>query len=203
MLNRREQVHSYSGPLAACAHALGGLYGRFGISGHATYAYNQLEPDGSHPAADPLFSSDQLQVMHTGTSHTRSQKAEMLADLAQVQRSLRVCFGPLLFDPQTGMPRNCCRCEKCIRTMVTLMIMGKLEKFATFSHRRPPLERYRNPDLLRMIDDHHLKDMSEFARRHGKDDWAAILVTARERKRRASTTGPRGSGGAPGPVRRG
>jgi hypothetical protein len=87
--------------------------------------------------------------------------------------------------------------------MVTLMIMGKLENFATFSQRPAPLEAYRNPDLLRMIDDHHLKDMSEFARRHGKDDWAEILVTARKRKRRASPAGRRGRGGAPGPNRRG
>ncbi len=37
-LERLNQVHSYSGPLAACAHALNGVFGRFGISGHASYA---------------------------------------------------------------------------------------------------------------------------------------------------------------------
>ena len=75
ILARREQVHSYSSALAACAHALGGIFGRFGISGHATYAYNQLEPDGSHPALDHLLSSDQLQIIHTGTIHSRAKKS--------------------------------------------------------------------------------------------------------------------------------
>jgi len=180
ILERKEQVHSYSSVLASCAHALGGVFGRFGVSGHATYAYNQLEPDGSHPALDHHLSSDQLQVFHTGTSHSRSRKTEILADYPHVRKNLRVCFGELRFDPQTGTPVNCCQCEKCVRTMVTLMIIGKLEKFSTFANNRPPSEAYRNPRTLSGIDDHHLKDMTELARRYGESDWVAILETARE-----------------------
>ena len=183
MLERKEQVHSYSGALATCAHALGGLFGRFGVSGHATYAYNQLEPDGSHPALDHHLSSDQLQVFHTGTIHSRSRKTEILADFPNVRRSLRVCFGALKFDEQTGMPLNCCECEKCVRTLVTLIIIGKLDIFPTFSKRRPPLTAYRNPRTLCGIDDHHLKDMTDLANRHDKNDWAEILDTARQMRR--------------------
>jgi hypothetical protein len=183
ILERREQVHSYSGALAACAHALGGVFGRFGISGHATYAYNQLEPNGSHPALDHHLSSDQLQIFHTGTIHSRSKKTEILAEFPHVRKSLRVCFGALKFDQQNGMPINCCECEKCIRTMVALIIIGKLDKFPTFSNRRHPLTAYRNPDTLRAIDDHHLKDMTELARRYGLKDWVEILDTARFRRR--------------------
>ena len=183
MLERKEQVHSYSGALATCAHALGGLFGRFGVSGHATYAYNQLEPDGSHPALDHHLSSDQLQVFHTGTTHSRSRKTEILADFPNVRRSLRVCFGALKFDEQTGMPLNCCECEKCVRTLVTLIIIGKLDIFPTFSKRRPPLTAYRNPRTLCGIDDHHLKDMTDLAHRHDKNDWAEILDTARQMRR--------------------
>ncbi len=183
MLERKEQVHSYSGALATCAHALGGLFGRFGVSGHATYAYNQLEPDGSHPALDHHLSSDQLQVFHTGTSHSRSRKTEILADFPNVRRNLRVCFGALKFDEQTGMPLNCCECEKCVRTLVTLIIIGKLDIFPTFSKRRPPLTAYRNPRALSGIDDHHLKDMTDLANRHNKNDWAEILDTARQMRR--------------------
>ena len=182
MLKRKEQVHSYSGALASCAHALAGLFGRFGISGHATYAYNQLEPDGSHPALDHHLSSDQLQVIHTGTANPRSEKTEILADIPGVQKSLRVCFGELAFDQQTGMPLNCCECEKCARTMVSLMIIDKLDKFSTFSKRRYPLEAYRNPSLLASIDDHHLKDMTELAHRHSKDEWVTILDAARKKR---------------------
>lgn len=182
-LKRNEQVHSYSSALTACAHALGGLFGRFGVSGHATYAYNQLEPDGSHPATDHLMSSDQLQVIHTGTSHSRSRKTELLADIPQVQQGLRVCFGEIRFDSATGTPLNCCECEKCVRTMAALMIIDRLDRFPTFARRRQPKKAYRNPDILAAIDDHHLKDMGELATRHAKPDWAAALEQAREKRR--------------------
>lgn len=182
-LKWQEQVHSYSSALAACAHAMGGVFGRFGISGHATFAFSQLEPDGSHPALDHHLSSDQLQVIHTGTTHSRSQKTEILADVPHVRKSLRVCFGSLNFDQRTGMPINCCECEKCIRTMVALIIIGKLDKFPTFSRRRYPLEAYRNPNNLCAIDDHHLEDMTGLARRYGKNDWVENLEMARERRR--------------------
>lgn len=183
MLPRQEQVHSYSSALAACAHALAGVFGRFGISGHATYAYNQLEPDGSHAALDHHLSSDQLQVIYTGTRHPRSRKTEILADFPHVRESLRVCFGALKFDEHTGMPVNCCECEKCVRTIAALLIIDKLEEFPTFSKRRYPLAAYRNPNNLRAIDDHHLVDMTELAERHGKADWVEILGEAREKRR--------------------
>ena len=184
-LKRPEQVHSYSSSLAACAHALGGIFGRFGISGHATYAYNQLEPDGSHPATDPLLSSDQLQIIHTGTNHSRSRKTELLADAPQVRQGLRVCFGAIEFDPASGMPMNCCMCEKCVRTISALIIIDKLDAFPTFGRRRYRKYAYRNPDILQVIDDHHLKDMTEMARRHEQSDWVQALEQARALKRAA------------------
>ena len=67
--------------------------------------------------------------------------------------------------------------------MVALIIIGKLDQFPTFSKRRAPLTSYRNPDILRAIDDHHLKDMMELARRYAQDDWLEILDTARVRRR--------------------
>ena len=188
-LQRPEQVHSYSSALAACAHALGGVFGRFGISGHATYAYNQLEPDGSHPAVDPLFSSDQLQVIHTGTTHSRSRKLELLADNPQVRKCLRVCFGPIRFDQASDTPLNCCICEKCIRTVASLIIMDKLDEFPTFSGRRHAKRAYRDPNILRHIDDHHLVDMTELARRHNKEAWVSALEEAREIARSGADPG--------------
>jgi hypothetical protein len=133
ILNRADQVHSYNGSLAAAAHALGGIFGRFGICGHGNYAYENMLPYGSHVALDHHLSSDQLQIIHAGTRHSRVEKIESLAKRPQVQNSLRVCFHPPSFDEKTGLPINCCECEKCVRTMVALMIIGKLDQFPTFS----------------------------------------------------------------------
>lgn len=183
ILNRRDEVRSYSGPLAACAHALGGVFGRFGISGHATYAYNELFPEGSHVALDHHLSSDQLQITHTGTAHSRARKTEIIADYPNVQKSLRVCARDISFDQQTGAPANCCHCEKCFRTMVTLMIIGKLGNFSTFSKSHLPLKAYHDPNILCTIHDHLLQGMTDLAERHGRSDWVAILDAARARRR--------------------
>jgi hypothetical protein len=88
-----------------------------------------------------------------------------------------------MFDSKTGMPVNCCECEKCVRTIVALLIIGKLDQFPTFSKRRYPLGAYRNPNNLRVIDDHHLVDMTGLARRYDKSDWVEILDQAREKRR--------------------
>jgi hypothetical protein len=100
-----------------------------------------------------------------------------------VQNSLRVCFHPPSFDAKTGLPVNCCECEKCVRTMVVLMIIGKLDQFPTFAYRRRPLSDYRNPEILSSIYDEALVDMGLLAERHGRNDWVAILKTARQKRR--------------------
>ncbi|MGB7451714.1 MAG: hypothetical protein WBM36_06265 [Lysobacterales bacterium] len=192
ILGRREMALSYSGPLAASAHALGAKFGRFGISGHGTYAYADLLPYGSHPALDHHLSSDQLQIVHAGTSHSRAKKIEMLADIPHVQENLMVCAKTPVFDQQTGLPVNCCECEKCVRTMVVLTIIGKLDNFPTFSKRRPPLTTYQNPNLLSAIPEDFLADMVDLAHRHDQKDWGEVLETALDRrlalKRKAQKT---------------
>lgn len=183
ILNRADQVHSYSGSLAASAHALGGLFGRFGICGHGNYAYENMLPYGSHVALDHHLSSDQLQIMHAGTRHSRVEKIELLAERPQVRKSLRVCFHPPSFDERTGLPVNCCECEKCVRTMIALMIIGKLDQFPTFAYRRRPITQYQDPGILSAIYDEALKDLGLLAERHGRNDWVALLNSARQKRR--------------------
>ena len=178
ILGRREMALSYSSPLAASAHALGGIFGRFGISGHGTYAYPDLLPYGSHPALDHHLSSDQLQIVHAGTSHSRAKKIEMLADIPHVQENLVVCAKTPVFDQQTGLPVNCCECEKCVRTMVVLMIIGKLDDFPTFSKRHPPPAAYQDANLLSAIPEDFLADMVDLAHRRDQKDWMVTLETA-------------------------
>lgn len=183
ILNRADQVHSYSGSLAANAHALGDRFGRFGICGHGNYTYEQMRPYGSHVALDHHLSSDQLQIMHAGTSHSRAEKIELLAGSAPVQRNLRVCFHPPRFDRRTGLPVNCCECEKCVRTMIGLDIVGKLDQFQTFAYRRRPLSAYHDPAILSEIYAEALDDLVLLAERHDRRDWVASLNASREKQR--------------------
>jgi len=181
---RQDVVHCYGSSLAASAHALGGIFGRFGIAGGGSYAYNDMIPTGSHPVMDHHLSSDQLQIIFAGASQSRAGKLEMLADMPSVQKYLRVCFHLPEFDPQTGHIINCGECEKCVRTLVGLIIVGKLEKFTAFS-RLQPLQQYQRPEILAAIKDLFLKDLAALAQRHDRHDWVSILESARQKRREA------------------
>jgi len=96
---------------------------------------------GSHPLLDPHYSSANLTVHHDGTRLTRLEKVRLLADWPEVLPLLNVCSS--FTAPEVGM--NCGRCEKCMRTMLELLICGKLEDCPTFP------ERTIDPKLLSQV----------------------------------------------------
>jgi hypothetical protein len=87
----------------------------------AARSYGRLEPEGSHPLLDPLWSTARTEVVHHGADATRWGKVQYLADVPLALRTLKVCF-----DENTD--GNCGRCEKCIVTMVMLAAVGKLDE---------------------------------------------------------------------------
>lgn len=176
---RADSVRSYSSSLAACAHSLGGIFGRFNIAGHGGYGYLNLTPYGSNPVSDHHLSSDHLQVIYAGSSCTRSEKLELMVDSPEVQQNMRVCLHPPSFDRQTGRVTHCGECDKCVRTVVGLSILGKLDRFTTFPSLRPA-EQYRRPEILSAMYPTALRDMRVMAERHGREDWVQILGRAIE-----------------------
>lgn len=118
----------HGAPLVGVAHALGPKLGRFYVP--ASHTYNDLVPWGSDPRVDHLLSSETLQVVHDGASATRTAKTEAICRWPATFGRLRVC-GPR----SVGSPVNCGRCEKCLRTMVTLDMMGALALQTSFPHR--------------------------------------------------------------------
>lgn len=113
---------------AAAAHVL--------ASGIGTWLYSastSIDPVGIHPMPDssemeplalPLLSSARLTARTTGLE-TRLAKTLAVADLpADLRRFLDVCFHEV-----EGPPINCSQCEKCMRTMLTLEIVGDLDSF--------------------------------------------------------------------------
>ena len=67
--------------------------------------------------ADPLLGSDALRIIHDGARFTRDEKLAQLAAWPQGLDALRVCWQGLQRD------RNCCRCEKCLRTMINIRLL--------------------------------------------------------------------------------
>ena len=113
----------------------------------ASHTIGHLMPWGSDPRVDPLLSTEALEVVHDGAEVTRVHKTRMIGPWPPTFGRLRVCVNS---DPT--MP-NCCRCEKCVRTMTTLDLFGLLARHTSFPRplRRSDLRacRYRNrSDLL-------------------------------------------------------
>ncbi len=81
---------------------------------------------GSHPLIDHKYSSSDLLVQHVDAELTRLDKLRMVADWDAGLQNIRVCH--------PNFPgENCCRCEKCIRTMLALIAIDQLGKTRAFS----------------------------------------------------------------------
>ena len=77
---------------------------------------------------DGFLSTDTLDVIHHGSTYRRVEKVEQIAKWELAQKTLWVCQ-EAKFEAETW---NCSRCEKCVRTMIPLYALGKLDQFKTF-----------------------------------------------------------------------
>lgn len=109
--------------LIGAAHAAGKRTTMFYVP--SSHTYTSLMPWGSDPGIDYLLSTETTQVIHHGTGFRRTEKTEAIARWEETHDKLRVCA----FDDST---LNCSKCEKCIRTMMTLDMLGVLERYSTF-----------------------------------------------------------------------
>jgi hypothetical protein len=127
---RRDWGLFHGGVMIGSALALGGGVRRFYVP--ASHTEGRLIPWGSDPRIDPLLSTGALEVVHDGAEATRVIKTAAIGGWPPTFGRLRVCVSS---DP--AQP-NCCRCEKCIRTMMTLDLLGYLDRQTSFPH---PLSR--------------------------------------------------------------
>lgn len=117
--------------LSAVAHSL--VRRLTDVSIGSTYEISIMQPKGSHPLLDPNYSSFDLRIHHTGLEYSRLEKTKLVADWDTALQQLRVCdkTNALQTTLDTEM-QNCCKCEKCVRTMTTFVALGKLEQANTF-----------------------------------------------------------------------
>ena len=92
----------------------------------SSYNYPYLDPDGSHPMSDHLLSTESVEIIHCNADVKRIEKIEFISQFPETYSCLRVCG-----FYSVGL-KNCCRCEKCLRTMTSLALFGKLHKYKTF-----------------------------------------------------------------------
>ena len=92
----------------------------------SSHSYSHLHPWGSHPLLDPLWSTDEIEIVHDGCESGRAKKVAYIAQSDIALRCLRVCW-----ENREGA-YNCGRCEKCLRTMISLRAAHALDRCPTF-----------------------------------------------------------------------
>jgi hypothetical protein len=99
------------------------------VSIASSYDIPNLNPIGTHPLIDPYFSSYDVRIKHDSMAFSRLEKIKLLAAWDIALNNLRVCNKPELYE---AGKLNCGRCEKCVRTMIGLLVAGALERARAF-----------------------------------------------------------------------
>lgn len=115
---------AHGAAMAAVALLVAPACGRVLVPASDTYA--EQNPRGTHPLLDHLWSTEWCRIEHHGAYLPRPAKTERVAKCQDALDTLRVCWREV--DRY-----NCGRCEKCVRTMVTLEALGALERCSAFA----------------------------------------------------------------------
>jgi hypothetical protein len=142
---------------------------------------------------DPEFSDEALTIVHDACSATRADKTVFLSGNDLALRYLRVCPGA-----KNDGQFNCCRCEKCLRTMIALYACGTLEQASAFpkamtpklvagalvAHPAARLFARENMELMRRLRPDDKAMLRALQVQMERPLWLARLITKWRRKRR-------------------
>lgn len=104
-----------------------------------------FETAGISIATDHLLSTESTTIYHEAGDKSRYEKIESMEEFDLIYDSLRICWFP------KGII-NCCKCSKCIRTMIILKILGKLDRFSKVFPEELTREKIRNWELVHATD---------------------------------------------------
>lgn len=122
-LNQVPFFHSNVTVNAAGALMLQDLMECYAISAPYDFLDPRRDIGNLEPALVPMLSTPALQMLSLGSTITREEKTAIVADLDYAPRYLDVCL-----ETRPGKP-NCGQCQKCLRTMLTLEVLGRLDRF--------------------------------------------------------------------------
>ena len=130
----------------------------------ASHTADELAPWGSHPLVDPLWSTPATEVIHHGFTVARTEKTRALCPDQRLLDQLQVCW--------FAGSRNCGECGKCMRTALTLQLLGaRSASLKPYTHRAQLA-------LLKPTDQSHVHFLNEIiwlATEVGRHDIADIL----------------------------
>jgi hypothetical protein len=115
---------THGGALAAMGLTVGTRFSHVLIA--STFPLYRLQPWGSHPMLDPLWSTERTEIVHDAAEVSRADKFAFVADRPRALANLKVCF-------EADSEYNCGNCEKCLLTMAGLQAAGVRTDLAGFA----------------------------------------------------------------------
>lgn len=112
---------------SAIAHAFSQRLTVVSIS--STYEIPHLQPFGTHPLLDIFYSSSDMLIRCDGIHLSKLAKTKLIADWDIALQNVRVCNQSQFYEENM---LNCGKCIKCVRTMLSFMALGVLEKTRAF-----------------------------------------------------------------------
>jgi len=134
------------------------------------FCHEDADPWGSTGITDPLLSTSATRTRPYGAGHDRFEKLAFLVRFPLAIETLHVCW-------QERSAGNCGRCEKCLRTLIALEVLGVRDRATTFP--REPLDLSRlaevwkdQPLFVRMY-----AQLKDHAARAGRTDIVAAIAS--------------------------
>ncbi len=143
-------VYQFHGAaLASVAHAFSRRLSCVSIA--SSFSIRDIARVASHPLIDPNFGSCCLRIRHKGGLYTRFEKVQLIADWRTALENLRVCT----HNPTDRL--NCGVCEKCVRTMLQLLALDRLDQTTAFGTHQV------YPEMIQGIRLHHQYEDAYYA----------------------------------------
>jgi hypothetical protein len=175
---------SHGAAIAACLMLLQNGYAG-GMVG-ASFSYDSLHlniPWGSNPVTDSLLSTTDFPIINDGSRYSRIEKLRQISGWPEAMANMRVCWEG---DAPGG---NCCRCEKCIRAILSCHVLG-MSLPPCFEHdiTEQQVMSVKVPDLAILFE---YRCMLSTARANGAPSRLVRLLDAciRENERRLTNSG--------------
>lgn len=116
-------VQGYGAALTGLAHVFSSVVDKVYLP--AAYTYGDAVASGSSPMLDHWWSSDQVRIRNDGAASTRFEKIQHVSESPLAMKYLRVCG-------RYSRGINCGECTKCVGAMISLEILGRLDRCETF-----------------------------------------------------------------------
>lgn len=152
--------------MGAVGHLLGKRYSQLLIS--SSGRPEESLPWGSHPLVDQFMSSAQTQFTYYARGIDRFSKTRRIALDEVALKYLHVCW-------QARSDQNCGRCEKCLRTLLTLELLGVREKVETFSRKQFSWDHIQNLKFTSEFARELFADLRKYAVEFNRPDLVAVI----------------------------